>query len=76
MSAALDSNEGKFSQQREVKKVLFVAIVSNRGLAGAFNTQVFRLVRKAVARCEGRMGSRSPCCPSARRPWTPTAALA
>jgi len=31
-----------------VKKVLFVAIVSNRGLAGAFNTQVFRLVRKAI----------------------------
>lgn len=48
VSASLDSNEGKFSQQREVKKVLLVAIVSNRGLAGAFNTQVFRLVRKAV----------------------------
>jgi F-type H+-transporting ATPase subunit gamma len=48
VSASLDSSEGKFSQQREVKKVLLVAIVSNRGLAGAFNTQVFRLVRKAV----------------------------
>jgi len=49
LSASLDSSEGKFSAQREVKKVLFVPIVSNRGLAGAFNTQVFRLVRKAVA---------------------------
>ncbi len=49
VSASLDSNEGKYSVQREVKKVLFVPIVSNRGLAGAFNTQVFRLVRKAVA---------------------------
>ena len=48
VSASLDSSEGKFSQQREVKKVLLVAIVSNRGLAGAFNTQVVRLVRKAV----------------------------
>lgn len=48
VSASLDSSEGKFSQQREMKKVLFVAIVSNRGLAGAFNTQVFRLVRKAL----------------------------
>jgi F-type H+-transporting ATPase subunit gamma len=48
VSASLDSSEGRFSQQREVKKVLLVAIVSNRGLAGAFNTQVFRLVRKAV----------------------------
>jgi F-type H+-transporting ATPase subunit gamma len=45
----LDSNEGKFSQQREVKKVLLVPIVSNRGLAGAFNTQVFRLMRKALS---------------------------
>ncbi|MCW5899817.1 MAG: ATP synthase F1 subunit gamma [Flavobacteriales bacterium] len=48
VSASLDSNEGRFSTQREVKKVLFVPIVSNRGLAGAFNTQVFRLVRKAI----------------------------
>jgi len=48
VSASLDSSEGKFSQQREVKKVLLVPIVSNRGLAGAFNTQVFRLVRKAI----------------------------
>jgi F-type H+-transporting ATPase subunit gamma len=48
VSASLDSNEGKYSAQREVKKVLFVPIVSNRGLAGAFNTQVFRLVRKAI----------------------------
>ncbi|MBK8340148.1 MAG: ATP synthase F1 subunit gamma [Flavobacteriales bacterium] len=49
VSASLDSNEGVYSQQREVKKALFVAIVSNRGLAGAFNTQVFRLIRKAAA---------------------------
>lgn len=49
VSASLDSNEGVYSAEREVKKVLFVPIVSNRGLAGAFNTQVFRLVRKAIA---------------------------
>ncbi len=48
VSASLDSSEGIYSQQREVKRVLFVPIVSNRGLAGAFNTQVFRLVRKAL----------------------------
>ena len=41
VSASLDSNEGKYSAQRPVKKVLLVPIVSNRGLAGAFNTQVF-----------------------------------
>ncbi len=49
VSASLDSSEGIYSAQREVKKVLVVPIVSNRGLAGAFNTQVFRLVRKALA---------------------------
>ncbi|MDX9750781.1 MAG: FoF1 ATP synthase subunit gamma, partial [Flavobacteriales bacterium] len=49
VSASLDSSEGKYAAQREVKKVLLVAIVSNRGLAGAFNTQVFRLVRRAAA---------------------------
>ncbi len=49
VSASLDNSEGIYSAQREVKKVLFVPIVSNRGLAGAFNTQVFRLVRKALA---------------------------
>ncbi|MFZ1692049.1 MAG: ATP synthase F1 subunit gamma [Flavobacteriales bacterium] len=48
VSASLDSSEGAYSAQREVKKVLLVPIVSNRGLAGAFNTQVFRLVRKAI----------------------------
>lgn len=54
VSASLDSSEGKYSQQREVKKVLYVAIVSNRGLAGAFNTQVFRAVRKAAVEAEAR----------------------
>lgn len=52
VSASLDSNEGKFSQQREVKKVLLVAIVSNRGLAGAFNTNVFRSIRRMVPQME------------------------
>lgn len=56
VSASLDSSEGIYSSPREVKKVLFVAIVSNRGLAGAFNTQVFRLMRKAIneAKAQGQ----------------------
>ncbi len=52
VSASLDSNEGKYSQQREVKKVLLVAIVSNRGLAGAFNTNVFRSIRRQISQLE------------------------
>lgn len=48
VSASLDSSEGTYSAQREVKKVLLVAIVSNRGLAGAFNTQVYRSIRRLL----------------------------
>jgi len=40
VSATLDASEGRYAQQREVKRTLLVAITSNRGLAGAFNTQV------------------------------------
>lgn len=54
VSASLDGSENKFAQQREVKNMLLVAIVSNRGLAGAFNTQVFRMVRKAITEAEAR----------------------
>lgn len=52
VSASLDSSEGVYSQQREVKNVLLVAIVSNRGLAGAFNTQVYRSIRRLTAEHE------------------------
>src|SRR5690606_11010080 len=52
VSASLDSSEGIYSAPREVQRVLFVPIVSNRGLAGAFNSQVFRLVRKAISEAE------------------------
>jgi F-type H+-transporting ATPase subunit gamma len=54
VSASLDSGEGKYSQQREVQRVLLVPIVSNRGLAGAFNTQVFRLLRKAIPEAQAK----------------------
>ena len=43
LSATLDADSGSsFSQQREVNKVLVVAITSNRGLAGAFNTNIIK----------------------------------
>jgi F-type H+-transporting ATPase subunit gamma len=45
LSATLDSDSGsKFAAQREVKKVLLVAITSNRGLAGAFNSNIIKSV--------------------------------
>ena len=43
LSASLDSDSGsKFSDNREVNKVLVVAITSNRGLAGAFNSNILK----------------------------------
>ncbi|MGB5554758.1 MAG: ATP synthase F1 subunit gamma [Flavobacteriaceae bacterium] len=43
LSASLDADSGsKFSDNREVKKVLVVAITSNRGLCGAFNTNIIK----------------------------------
>ncbi len=54
VSASLDSSEGKYSAQREVKNVLLVAIVSNRGLAGAFNAQVFRSIRRLIIEHEAQ----------------------
>jgi F-type H+-transporting ATPase subunit gamma len=43
LSATLDGDVGgDFTTQREVKKVLLVVITSNRGLCGAFNTNVIK----------------------------------
>ncbi len=45
LSASLDADSGsKYSDNREVKKVLVVAITSNRGLAGAFNSNIMKQV--------------------------------
>lgn len=46
LSASLDSSEGVYSREREVKKVLVVVITSNRGLCGGFNSSV---IKRAVA---------------------------
>ncbi|GFZ83529.1 ATP synthase gamma chain [Aquaticitalea lipolytica] len=50
LSATLDADSGsKFANQREVKKVLIVPITSNRGLAGAFNSNIIKQVNTLVA---------------------------
>ncbi len=46
LSATLDGDiGGDFTAQREVRRVLVVAITSNRGLAGAFNSNVLKEAR-------------------------------
>ena len=50
LSATLDADSGsKFSMQRDVKKVLIVAITSNRGLAGAFNSNIIKEVSRLAS---------------------------
>lgn len=50
LSATLDADSGgKYSEQREVNNILVVAITSNRGLAGAFNSNVIKEARQLVA---------------------------
>ncbi len=54
VSATLDGDAGgQYTTQREINKVLVVAITSNRGLCGAFNTNV---IKQAKVVAEGYAG--------------------
>ncbi|WP_412987531.1 ATP synthase F1 subunit gamma [Pontimicrobium sp. IMCC45349] len=47
LSATLDADSGsKYANQRQVNKVLIVGITSNRGLCGAFNSNIVKEVTK------------------------------
>ena len=49
LSATLDANAGGvYSEQRELSKVLIVAITSNRGLCGGFNSSVIKATTKHI----------------------------
>ncbi|MFY7743656.1 MAG: ATP synthase F1 subunit gamma [Flavobacterium sp.] len=55
LSASMEGEVGgSFTAQREVKKVLIVAITSNRGLCGAFNTNVIKQVKVLVDSYNGK----------------------
>ena len=50
LSATLDSDTGgAYSSKREVSKVLIVAVTSNRGLCGGFNSSISKEVIKTVS---------------------------
>ncbi len=50
LSATLDADTGsKFSTQREVKNVLIVPITSNRGLCGAFNSNIIKQTQQLIS---------------------------
>lgn len=46
--AAGDDVKIEFAQQREVKNVLLVAITSDKGLCGAFNSNVVKAIKRAI----------------------------
>ncbi|WP_339916151.1 ATP synthase F1 subunit gamma [Yeosuana marina] len=49
LSATLDADSGsKYSIQRDVKNVLIVSITSNRGLCGAFNSNIIKQTQQLV----------------------------
>ena len=50
VSASSDSeNVSVFAQKREVKKVLIIAVTSNRGLAGAFNSSIVKELNHKIS---------------------------
>ena len=53
VSATLDSSEGPFSQEREVKNLLIVPVTANRGLCGGFNSGVIKAVNAIVEENKG-----------------------
>ena len=49
LSSTLDSSEvGVYSKKRELKKVLFVTITSNRGLCGGFNANIIKKAKSLI----------------------------
>ena len=55
VSSTLDGDAGgEFTAQREINKVLLVVITSNRGLAGAFNTNVIKQAKEVADSYAGK----------------------
>jgi F-type H+-transporting ATPase subunit gamma len=49
LSASLEGSSSPYTQEREPNKVLIVVVSSNRGLAGAFNTNVIKATNNLIA---------------------------
>ncbi len=54
VSATLDAAENPFAVERTVRRVLVLPVSSNRGLCGAFNTNVFKATRALLASYEAQ----------------------
>lgn len=49
VSATLDSTDGVYSQEREAKNILVIAISSNKGLCGTFNNNIIKGVKPLLS---------------------------
>lgn len=54
ISATLDPTDGAYGEQRPLKRVLIVPITSNKGLCGAFNTNVIKQTRRLLLAYEAQ----------------------
>lgn len=52
-TSSQDSNLGAYAENRPLKKTLVVAITSNRGLCGAFNSNVIKQAKNLKAQWQG-----------------------
>jgi len=49
LSASLDgSDQGAYSQNRDIKNILLVSVTSNRGLCGGFNANIIKKVKNLI----------------------------
>lgn len=48
LARSFDKHESKLLEVREVEKVLVIAITSNRGLCGSFNSQIMRKIKDQI----------------------------
>ena len=49
VSATLDIEENAFSEERKINNILIIAISSDRGLCGPFNSNVFKATNSLIA---------------------------
>ncbi len=53
VSASLEASENPYAEEREAKRVLLVAVTSNRGLCGPFNNNIIKLANQRIEELSG-----------------------
>jgi F-type H+-transporting ATPase subunit gamma len=61
LSAGLDTSENVYARESEVKNVLIIAVSSNRGLAGAFNSNIIKRTNTTIAEYKDKANVKVLC---------------